>query len=224
MPENLPGYDRDALNWLETRIASWAADPDLIGLDAPFVATLEAQITATQAALSNARILRESSKLATFSFKENAKEMREIGAQAVASIKSFAERAENPDDVYTAANVMPKGARSQAAPPARPSVNRASLNGDGSVTIHFSGNGGSGTTWHVFRKLVGESKFTFVGIGDPATKSFTDRSIPTGQSSAAYQVQGVRGSLQGPQSYAFTIAFGSSGGAGFSEGTTNKAA
>lgn len=209
MGENLPGYDREALNWLEARIANWALDPDVIGLSDAIVADLEAKITEARTALVDADTIRGLAKNATVSFKVKAHDMRHTAALAIARIKNQANNAPNPEDIYDAASVSPPASRTPVGPPSQPSAIVATLNGDGSVTIHFEATGPTGTTWHVTRKLAGETSLSFVGVADPATKSFMDLTIPAGSASAAYQVQGVRGTLIGPVSFEFNVAFGS---------------
>ena len=208
MAENMPSYDIAALVWLEARIGGWVADPTAIGLTSGTANDLLGDIVTARGSFTSVQAIRGDAKLATGTFRTNAKAMRDNASLAIAEIKSFANNAPIPQTVYDAANVSPQSPRTPAAPPTQPATLTAVLNGDGSVTINFEGTGPVGTVWQVTRKLPLETAFTFIGNADVADKSFTDVNIPTGSASATYQVQGVRGSIVGPVSFPFTVPFG----------------
>ncbi len=208
MGTNMSGQNVQALSWLEARIASWVADPAGIGLTSAQTTSLVAEIVNARAAFTSVEVVRTESQNKTTTFKTVADGMRKSAAPMIANIKNFADNADDPDAIYTAAGVLPTDPRSPAAPPSQPATLTAKLNGDGSVTINFEGTGPTGTAWQIQRKLALETSFSFVGNADVATKSFTDVNIPAGVASATYQVQGIRGSVLGPVSFPFTVPFG----------------
>jgi hypothetical protein len=209
MAENMSANDKAALIWLEAHIAGWVANAPTIGITASAATALLGDIVTARGSFTSVQAIRTDSKLATGTFKADAKAMRDNASKVIADIKAFANKQTNPQAVYDAAGVSPRAASTPTVPPAQPSTLTANLNGDGSVTINFDGTGPVGTVWQVSRKLPLETAFTFVGNADVADKSFTDFNIPASSASATYQVQGVRGSLVGPVSFPFTVPFGS---------------
>jgi len=138
--------------------------------------------------------------------------MRAAASLMIADIKSFANNAAVPATVYTAAAITPADPRSPVGAPEQPFGVTASVGGDGSITINFSGRGPVGTVWDVSRKLASETTYSAIGRADVATKSFTDTTVPSTVSSATYRVQGVRGSDAGLFSQPFVVQFGSADG------------
>ena len=208
MSENMSSNDTAALIWLEAHITGWVADPTAIGITSSAANDLLTDILTARGSFTSVQAIRTDSKLATGTFKTDAKAMRDNASLVIADIKAFANNQTNPQVVYDAAGVSPRSPATPTAPPSQPSTLTAALNGDGSVTINFEGTGPVGTVWQVTRKLPLETAFTFIGNADVADKSFTDVNIPTGSASATYQVQGVRGSIVGPVSFPFTVPFG----------------
>lgn len=208
MGTNLPGYNPDALLWLEARIASWAADPVGIGLTSGQVATLATDITDARTAFTSVQAARGASMDATVAFNTSADAMRADAGPLIANIKNFADNSADPSVIYTAASVLPRDPPSPADPPEQPLALQATLNGDGSVTIGFDARGPVGTVWAVKRKLAGETAYSHIGHADAATKSFLDATVTPGVTTASYLVQGVRGSVTGPVSPALIVYFG----------------
>lgn len=68
-----------------------------------------------------------------------------------------------------------------------------------------------GTTYNVFRKIAGETEFTY--LGGTGERKITDTTLPAGSSGVIYQIQAVRSTAVGPWAQ-FNVNFGvSSGGA-----------
>jgi len=209
MAENLPGNRKQALQWIEARIANWNADPTGIGLTASAVTDLLNKTIKTRTSFVSVESTRQDAQNATQTFYTDADAMRKAASPMIANIKNFALNATDPQAVYTAAEVSPADPKSPVPPPATPVITGATINGDGSVTINFEGTGPTGTVWQVTRRLDTQTAFTYVANADVKTKSFTDTTLPAPASSAHYRVTGVRGDVSGMPSFAFTVRFGS---------------
>jgi len=212
MGDNMSSYNPDALIWLEAHIAGWIADPIGIGLTAGQVATLATNINSARLAFNAVQQARDTSKDKTVAFRSAGDTMRQTAAPLIAAIKSYADNAPDPAQVYEQAGVLPKSNPSPLPPPSQPTALKAVLNGDGTVTIDFQGTGPTGTVWNVSRKRATETSFTYIGFADQATKSFVDAGLAPGTTSASYLVQGVRAGAAGPVSQAMTIYLGAADG------------
>ena len=208
MGTNMPGDNHDALEWLEGRIAGWVADPAAIGLTSAVVIDLAADIADTRSSFTGVEQIRGDSKAATTAFHLNGDDMRANASGAIATIKSFAVNSADPPAVYLAAGITPPDPRTPVAPPEQPSGLKATLNGDGSVTVSWDARGPTGTVYNVSRKLATEAVFTFIGQGAAQDKQFIDATVPAGTITAAYIIQGVRGGNLGLMSNAMTVFFG----------------
>ncbi|MCH8270680.1 MAG: hypothetical protein IH985_05665 [Planctomycetes bacterium] len=208
MGTNMPGDNHDALEWLEGRITGWVADPAAIGLTSAVVSDLAADIIDTRTSFTSVEQIRQGSKAATTAFHLNGDDMRTNASNAIATIKSFAVNSADPPAVYTAAGITPPDPQSPVAPPEQPTGLKATLNGDGSVTISWEARGPVGTVYNVSRKLATETVFTFIGQGAAQDKQFIDATVPAGTITAAYIIQGVRGGNLGLMSNAMTVFFG----------------
>ena len=212
MGENMPGYNPDALTWLESRIATWQADPAGIGLTSALVATLATDITGTRTDFTSVQTVRGDSKNATEAFKVSGDGMRANASLLISTIKAFADASANPQLVYDAANVSPKDPPSPAPAPSQPTNIKRVVEPDGAVTLRWEASAPTGAIYNVTRKLAAETGFTFVGQGDGSDKSFTDSTVAPGTTTATYLIQGVRGDKTGLLSNPIVVFFGTVGG------------
>lgn len=208
MGTNLPGYNPDAINWLEAHIGEWLDNPAAIGLTAQQVTEMATHITAARVAATDANTHRFAAQVATVAAKGMADDMRLFAAPLIANIKNYALNSADPSAVYQAASIQPRKSPAPVAPPAQPVNLMPSLNGDGSISLTFEATGPVGSTWSITRKLHSESKFSHVGFAAPSPKVFTDHAIPAGEQSVTYSVQGIRGGTFGPVSPFVTVQFG----------------
>ncbi len=208
MGTNLPSGRKQTLEWIEARIANWTADPTAIGLTSASVTNLLGKTISTRADFVSVESLRVDARNATQAFYTAADDLHDTAAPMVATIKSFAESSPTPSVVYAAAEVLPSDPPSPVGPPSQPSIDNATLDGNGFVTIDFSATGTAGTVWQVARQLATESVYSILGNADVSTKSFVDKTVPAGTVSAMYQVTGIRSSIVGPASFGFDVKFG----------------
>ena len=213
MGTNLPSNNSSALTWLEARIASWVAGPGAIGLTSAQVTDLATDINNARTSFTSVQTVRGEARDGTVEFNAKAKTMKQNASLLIADVKAFANAAPIPEQVYSAASILPNDPPSPAPVPEQASILSAVLGGDGSITINFKGRGPTGTVWEVSRQLEGETSFSHVGHADSTSKSFTDSTVPGTVSSATYRVQGIRGSVSGPFSFSFNVQFGGTAGA-----------
>ena len=212
----VPNRLLDFLSWAELHAEVWAADPVAIGLSVPQATALATAVATANSKYQEQLNALELARAATVKQQDATREARTLVADAIRSIRAFAEQQSNPNDVYTAAQIPPPAAPSPAAPPGQPTDFRASLNSDGSIRVTWKAanpSGQSGTVWFVRRRLNNSTTWTQAGV--VGERSFTDETIPSSSGGASYIVQGQRGSVIGPASNAFTVQFGVDGGGGF---------
>jgi hypothetical protein len=221
MSGNMPSKDNAALVWLEAHIERWTSDPASIGLTAAQASELSARITAARQARIDADERHDLAQAATALYHDHAARMKDYASALITTIKAFAANASDPSQVRQAAAITAPAPRTPADPPEQPAITRARLGGTGTITIDFKGRGPTGTVWQVQRKRADETAFSYIGTADVATKSFTDTTLPAGTASAAYRVQGVRGSLIGPASFPMTVGLGSAKPTGLRPGESH---
>ena len=211
---NLPSDRRQALEWLEARIAQWNVAPAAIGLTSGQVIDIAQKVVNTRGSFTSVQTIRTDAKNETQTFYANADDMHASAAPLVANIKNFAENSADPQVVYDASGVLPADPPSPQSPPTVPTNIRRTVNPSGSITLFWDATGPTGSVYNVKRKLATEAIYTLIGQGDGVDKSFTDITLPVGTTSVTYIIQGVRGPLVGPESQAVTITFGVGADAG----------
>jgi hypothetical protein len=85
-------------------------------------------------------------------------------------------------------------------PPGTPERFRVTLLGDGSIELAWTCKhppGARGTIYQLWRRVGGESEFTY--LGGSGAKSYVDRDIPAGTTSLTYEVQPIRSKTAGPR-------------------------
>jgi hypothetical protein len=214
MSANLPSQRLPSIEWLESHIANWNTNAAGIGLSPASVTALATDIANARQAFTDTQQIRAESKAKTTDFYAKTKAMHDNAAVMIQTIKAFADAAPIPATVYTLAQVSPPDPASPLAPPTQPINLSYRVQPNGSIKLAWDATGPSGTIYNVTRQLPGETAFTFVGQGDSSDKSFTDAALPAGSASASYRVQGVHGSLIGPESLTFTVFFGTAGAGG----------
>jgi hypothetical protein len=208
MGTNIPASRTASIDWVADRVALWGANAAAIGLTAIEVGALTTLAATAGGAQTDAQIARDDARSATLKFHTDTDAMRASAADLVATIKAFAEKTNDPN-VYVLANVSPADPHAPLPLPSQPTNGTAELGGNGAITLNFDAIGPGGTVWQVWRRLDAETQYAFVGNADSRTKSFLDATIPAGTARAQYTIQGVRGRVAGPVSFAITVQFGS---------------
>ena len=213
MSSNIPRGRVELLTWLEGIQADWSDNFAAIGITSAQVTNLSGNIANTRSAFTTVESIRTQSKAKTAEFYTKADDLRIEANGLVSTIEAFAKTSGNAAAVYLAANLSAKDPPSPVPAPEQPTNGNAELGGNGAVIVNFEARGAAGTVWQVYRQLGTETVYSFVGSADSLTKSFVDNTVPAGESSAQYTIQGVRGNVKGPVSFAILVQFGGVSGA-----------
>lgn len=204
----LPRARTAKIEWFEARLPAWLADPAAIGLTLAQVQSLQTRTAAARAAHDAAEQARAASQAATTDFHNETDAMERDGRALIATIKAFADTADDPA-VFARAQVPPPEAPSPLGPPGRPHSVHASLTGLGGLHLTWRAEDAAPSTGAYFilqRRLDDEPAFTLLGAA--ANKHFTDNTIPAGARRATYLVTGFRGDRAGEPGVQTTVQFG----------------
>lgn len=208
-----PTTPRSALvEWCQAHEAVFQTHATEIGLTEPQVAAFKAAREAASAALLAQEQAKQARKVATQAADTACTTLRSSAGDTVRLIRAFAESAPDPAKVYGLAQIPPPAQPSPAPPPAKPTDLTVDLDpSGGALTLRWKAanpRGTSGTSYLVRRRLPGESQFAFIGVS--GKKMIVDTTLPPGQDSVQYTVQGQRADVSGPLSPIFTVNFGRS--------------
>lgn len=221
----IPVQTAEEITFGEVHAPVWAAAEANIGLTGAKCAAVSAAVAAARAAYTQAQAAREAAKAATNNLNVKMSELHPLLAEAVQTIRLFAESTRDPN-VYTLGSIPAPAAPRPAPPPTQPVRLSAAIIPGGTLRISFRAidptNAGA-TTYIVSRKLHGEAAFRVVGTAGSSRstngaklprgfKYFDDADLPAGSNNVQYMVQGQRGAVFGLSSEALTVTIG--GGAG----------
>lgn len=205
MPSVLPRTRPDKIEWFETRLDGWLADPGSIGLTAGQVGQLAAEVAAARQAYLEAEMARNAARSATAAFHTVTGAMEGDGRGLIAQIKAFAEATDDAG-VYERSRVPPPRDPSPAGPPEPPAGVRARITSDGAVALAWEGPLAHRTFYEVLRRLDGEPTWTVLdAVG---AKAYLDDAVPVGTTGAAYRVRAKRGRQSSAASQAITVRLG----------------
>ena len=206
----LPKRIQDLLDFMDSHGAIWNTNMAALGLTTA-QANLVKNGAGTARTKYNAQLAAaQAAKVATNDAHDTAAQFRTAFADALKTIKAYALTQPDPNTVYNLAQIPPPAASSPLPPPGIPTDIKASLENDGSVTLRWKAvTPASGTVWTVRRRLESQSGFTFAGSS--GVRSFTDATIPAGQTRVQYMIFGQRGQAVGEPCAAFTVQFGNGG-------------
>ena len=221
----LPDNPRGQLQFFQVRAPQWVVDPVALGLTNTQAAAVQAATAAAAAAWMRAQVAREAAQRATLDWSFAARHLREIGGEAVRTIKAFAE-ASGAESVYPAAGIATPGrpgpkrrdqSEQDAAVPRVRSVH-ARPDAFGGVVVEWTcGQGetmgaGAGMFYRVERSIDNGARVLLEVIGGPGpgrrTSRFTDTTVPTGTRTAEYFITPMRGSATGRVGPIATVRFG----------------
>lgn len=218
----VPKTRSDRLEFYETHIVAWQADPGSIGLDAGATDAQADRIAEARAAYDAHQEAIAAARAATQRYYNAVEAMHAdpgAGADMIETIKAFAETTDDVG-VYARAQIPPPATKSTAPPPGTPTTFGTRLLGDGALRLTWKCNnprGTAGTVYEVLRS-VGEGPVGTVGgemeyLGTAGSKSFTDTTIPAGATNLVYQITALRSTRRGSPAR-FTVRFGGGAGAG----------
>jgi len=204
----LPGSLLAQIEFFEQRIATWAADPAAIGLTAPQVAGLAAEVGAARVAYNASLAARISSRDSTVTFHNATSTMAATGRGLIKEIKAFAQSTGD-DDVYADASIPPPADPEPLGPPGTPYDMTTTLNNAGHLLLTWKADNASASSGAYFmlqRRLNTEQSFTL--LGGVGAKSFTDVTVPLGTNQAIYIITPHRADLVGQPSNQVVVQFG----------------
>lgn len=206
----IPPNKADMISFFASRLPVWTENAAQIGLSQQAVGQLSALLNNAQSLLAEQAARDAEKRAATAASNQAADALRAAGAGDLATIKAFAKSTNNPA-VYTLAQIPAPAAPTPAAPPTMPYDLVADIDNNGDVVLTFKSDNAqshTGVFFVVRRKLAGQSAFTLVGTS--GVKSFTDKAIPQGTTSAVYNITAKRGDLSSPTSENIYVPFASS--------------
>ena len=180
----------DVIQFFTQRLASWQANPELIGLTAAQVTELAGLTASASSKYQEALVARQASKDATLEYYESTDSLRDFGAALIATIKAFADATDDAG-VYALASIPEPADPSPSAAPAVPTSITLFMRAQGSVEIAWDGSLAGGTFYEVQRSLNdGNTWSTIASI--PARETLDD-TVPQGTARAYYRIRGVKG-------------------------------
>jgi len=198
------------LEWCQVHDPIFTAHAADIGLTVEQAAAFKAKMQAAAANALAQETAKQAAKTATQNATQAFKQLRTSAGDAVRSIRSFAELADDPYEVYSLAQIPPPSEPTPQPPPAQPTDLTVTLDAsEGSVTLRWKASnpaGTAGTCYIIRRKLPTDTEFQFLGVS--GNKEFVDNTLVAGPDSVQYTVQGQRSDQSGPVSPVFTVNFG----------------
>lgn len=195
----VPNSRLGTLEFYETHLPLWAADPTIIGLTLEAVTDLQGFVSTARTDYENAQTSRVASKGATEGFYNAIDTLRTAGSGALAEIRAFAKSTGNPG-VYITAGIPAPAAPTPAPPPDAPT----------NLTIALQTTGEAVLKWKVKQPAPGAEVFTvvyrrlnntgaFTEFGATGEKTAIDATIPPGTQSVSYVLRARRGDqVSGP--------------------------
>jgi hypothetical protein len=202
------------LEFFETRLPMWTADPTLIGLTLEAVTDLQAFTSTARNQWDSAQAARVASKGSTENFYNAMGTLSTAGSAALAEIRAFAKSTQNPD-VYAMAGIPSPASPTPAPPPAAPT----------DITLAPQPNGAIIVKWKITQPAPGaeiqtvvqrriENTGAWVNLGVTGLKTFTDSSVPGGSQFVSYMLHATRAGVTGPFSQITSINLGIPGNQG----------
>lgn len=185
----LPKGIAERLAFFEQHAPVWAASPAAIGLTAAQVTALASLVNTARTAFNAAQNARSASRAATVSQTDAMGSLSDYGADLIKTIRAFAETTKDPS-VYSKAQIPPPAAPSPVGPPEMPTELAASFLFPWGVRLTWKGSVSQGAYFGVFRRLRGETQFTFLQI--TKDRFFDDTGLPAGATGADYYIAAFR--------------------------------
>ena len=206
----IPKSPTKKIRFYQSRIAKWAENYSLIGLDAGEVADIEAKLLAAREARQAQQIAQQAARSATQAFHQAADALARVGGSAVLKVRSKATRTDD-TKVYALAWLSPPKKASPIDAPGQPTRFKVELDAVGQITLRWKCKhpaNAEGTMYELFRSIDG-GPLTFLAV--TGKKKYTDQTLPAGAASAMYRVTAVRSTKRGPAG-SYLVNFGGNGG------------
>jgi hypothetical protein len=219
----LPDRGVELIEFGELHGQPWIGVAAQIGLTVASATQVKNDANAARAKYQSAIAARAAARQATLELNTTLSTLRTSCANAVRSIKAFAEQQPNPDTVYAIAQIPAPQPPSPAEAPGKPENIRIGLNPDGSISFTWKSKNSTsseGASFRIYRRLPTEEGFA--QVGSSSSKSFTDAQLRQGTTSAAYIIRGYRNETPGEASDQINVQFGVGGGGGLASGASGS--
>ena len=222
---SLPKKTNERIQYVEQHIAPFETSTVAIGLVAGDVTDLETKAAAARTAFDLRESLRLQTEAATVDLNSKVDTLTVAWAACTDKIKGKAKQVGG-TSVYTLAQIPPPATPSPTPAPGEPTNFAVELENNGALTLTWkcaNPAGTKGTMYQLYRKVEGETAYTY--IGGSGQRSFVDTTLPQGVSQVMYQIQAVRSTAVGPwATFVVTIGTVAGGGMGASVVMAKKAA
>lgn len=201
------------LAWCEAHTTVWGTNATAIGLLAGQALEFTTTTTAAAAALAAQETARLAYKAATETCNDAFRDLRAITSSNVRIIRGFAEQQNKPSEVYALAQIDPPAPPTPMPAPGQPYQFRVGLLQTGALELKWKCDNpanSQGTVYEIFRRIGPTGAFSYLGSAG-GDKTFVDDTLPSGSSSVAYQITGIRSGTRGLAAQ-FTVNFGVGGG------------
>jgi hypothetical protein len=218
----IPKSPTEKIRFFQARVAKWAENYALIGLDAGEVADIEAKLLAAREARQAQVNAQQKALAATQAFHNAADALAKAGGNAVLKVRAKAETTDDAQVYFRALLPRPKQA-SPVAAPGKPTQFAVQLDAIGQVHLRWKCKNpanAEGTVYEVFRSI---DRGPMVYLAVVGKKKFTDETLPAGAASATYRVTALRSTKRGPAAF-HMVHFGVTGGGGSVNSAMTRAA
>lgn len=205
----IPQQPEAAVDWVQAHVPTWTASAELLKLDAATLGQLGAlasnAASARQAKINAWNAYRNS----VSTFNAAVKSMRTLAGGQVSIIRSTARNAENPEAIYTAAQIPAPADPSPAPAPGTPTMFKHQLAINGELTVRFRCPNPPRTgavTYRVDRRVGGSSN-PWLPFKVLKERVLVDNTIPLGSTEVGYQIT-AQTTTQDGQLAQFSIQFG----------------
>jgi hypothetical protein len=206
----VPTRTQDLVNWFNDHADVWQAQPTSIGLTAAQATAFVNASILLSSKFAAQRAAETASKNATVELADTKRDARRLASDLIKVIKGYAAGQDNPNDVYTRADLPVPSQPAPLPPPGRPYEVTVGIDPTtGAIQLRWkvvNPAGAAGTTYIVRRRISPTGEFVFAGV--TGTKEFIDTTFVAGPDSVQYTIQGQRSTQAGPVSDIITINFG----------------
>jgi hypothetical protein len=203
------------IEFYEAHLTPWTDNAVAIGLTAAQASELMTKTKAARTSYDNAQMARDAAKAATEVFYARVRDMHDLGAGLIETIKNKA-RMTNDEGVYALAQIPSPAAPSPVGPPGTPYDFTLTLQQSGVLELRWkcsNPEGAGGTIYEVMRRTGTSTAAPFAFIGATGTRTFLDETLVAGSTGVTYQITAVRSTRRGNPAQ-FNVNFGVVGGGG----------
>jgi hypothetical protein len=186
----VPKNRLDRLEFFEAHLPVWAKNPAAIGLSAAQLDDLTARTIEARSRFDFLESIRLAAEAATSSHHNASDTMYDLGADLIATIKTFAALTDDPG-VYAAAQIPSPSPPSPSGPPVKPTRLAATLLSPFGLRLKWRGTTARGAFFNIYRKIGTGGALTL--LTSAAGKGFDDTTVPGGADLVTYYIEARRG-------------------------------